>query len=61
MSTPRSIRMARRLAMHQYDPEVMDRDDEPQYEPAPDAPWPEYADTHAADKAADQWQQQRGL
>lgn len=61
MSTPRAIRMARRLAMRQFDPEIMDRDDEQQYEPEPDAPWPEYADQYAADAAADRWQQARGL
>ena len=61
MSTPRSIRMARRLAMHPFDPEVMDRDDEPSDEPEPDAPWPYEPDTHAADAAADRWQQQRGV
>ena len=61
MSTPRAIRMARRLALRPYYPECMDTDDEPSDEPEPDAPWPEYADTHAADAAADRWQQARGL
>ncbi len=61
MSTPRSIRTARRLAMHPFDPEIMDTDDEPQDEPEPDAPWPEYADQYAADAAADRWQHARGV